>query len=57
MDTTPIILYWMHNHPEMFEREFTNMELATIVLAAVGVAVIPVVVAVIVNYYLTRYEQ
>ena len=54
MDNTPLILYWMQSHPESFQREFTNMELATVVLTSVGIAAIPIIVAVIVSYYLQR---
>ena len=46
--------YWMH-HPEMFQREFTNGELATIAIASVAVAVIVVVSAIVIYHILERY--
>ena len=43
--------YWM-NHPEIFQREFTNGELAVIVVASVAVAAIVVVTAIILYHIL-----
>ena len=50
----PGITYYYMNHPEAFQREFTNGELATIAIASVAVAVIVVVTAIILYHILER---
>ena len=48
-----ISYYWMQ-HPEMFQREFTNGELATIAIASIAVVAIVVVTAIILYHILER---
>lgn len=46
----PYLIWYMNYHPELFQREFTNAELATI--AAVSLGVTAVVISVL--YFIYR---
>ncbi len=45
-----LVWYYMHYHPELFQREFTNGGLVLIAIISVGIAVIAILPAIIINY-------
>lgn len=47
--------YWLHYHPELFQREFTDGELVLIAVVSICVASIAILPAFIVNHYFKKF--